>query len=329
MPAENSPTDRRAPKLLDQIRERCRVLNFSPRTEGAYLEWITRYILFHNKKHPETMGGPEIGEFLTYLANERKLSASTQNQAYSALFFLYQDVLHVELPQLDYLRAKQPQRLPVVLSVEEMRTVLDRMTGRERLMAELLYGTGMRLLEVCRLRVNDVDFTCSQILVRDARGERDRIVPLPKVMDARLRIVLTERKILHVKDLADGFGCVELPYGVAATPDAVRELGWQYLFASSRLSADPHSETGGKTRHHIHENNLQKAVKKAVDAAGMTKQVSCHTFRHCFATHLLEAGYDIRTVQQLLGHEDISTTMLYMQVIARGEGGVQSPLDRL
>ncbi len=304
--------------------------HFSIRTEEAYVDWITRFILFHNKKHPETMGGAEIERFLTYLASERKLSASTQNQAFSAILFLYADVLEIELPRLDYLRAKRPERLPVVLGVEEVRAVLDRMVGRDRLLAELLYGTGLRLLELCRLRVKDVDFARWQILVRDGKGAKDRVVPLPKAAEKRLRAMVEERLVLHQRDLADGFGAVFLPEALGVKfPYAAQEFGWQYLFASGRLSVDPRSTVGKKTRHHLHENGLQKAVKKAVIGAGLVKKVSCHTFRHSFATHLLEAGYDIRTVQELLGHEDVSTTMIYTHVIQRGAGGVQSPLDRL
>jgi integron integrase len=334
---ENIPAK---PKLLDRVRGRCRVLHYSIRTEEAYVAWITKFILFHGKKHPAEMGGPEIEAYLTHLAQDKQLAASTQNQAFSAILFLYQQILEIDLPRLDFLRAKRPERLPVVLSVGEVRALLDRMTGRDKLLAELLYGTGMRLLECCRLRVKDVDFERWQILIRDAKGGKDRVVPLPKKLERRLLEAREIRRVLHDKDLAAGLGRVWLPGALRVKwPTAERELGWQYLFASTRLSADPRADLGyaeidrghsqDLMRHHVHENGLQKSVKKAVMSLGIVKKVSCHTFRHSFATHLLEAGYDIRTVQELLGHEDVSTTMIYTHVIQRGAGGVQSPLDRL
>lgn len=320
------------PRLLDRVRDRCRVLHYSIRTEAAYVDWIRRFILFHGKKHPQEMGRAEIERFLTDLATTKQLSASSQNQALAAILFLYQQILEVELPRLDYLRAKLPERLPVVLSVDEVRLILDRMTGRDRLLCELLYGTGMRLLECCRLRVNDVDFARWQILVRDGKGMKDRVVPLPRKLEERLREAVAHRRAIHQQDLQAGAGTVWLPDALQEKyPNASREFGWQYLFASVKLSEDPRAQPGAAKamRHHFHENNLQKAVKRAVAESGLTKKISCHTFRHSFATHLLEAGYDIRTVQELLGHEDVSTTMIYTHVIQRGAGGVQSPLDRL
>ena len=299
--------------------------------------WCTQFVVFHDERHPEEMGGPEIERFLSHLATERRVAASTQNQAFSAILFLYRHVLQIELTRIDAMRAKRPERLPVVLSIDEVRAILDRMTGIHRLLAELLYGSGLRILECCRLRVKDLDFDRHQILVRDGDGEKDRAVPLPRRLEERLRVVVAERKVLHLRDLAAGYGRVWLPEALAVKwPEADRELGWQYLFPSSKLSADPREDQegiagaeSGLMRHHLHENTLQKEVKKAVMACGFTKKVSCHTFRHSFATHLLEGGADIRTVQELLGHSDVSTTMIYTHVLQRGACGVVSPLDRL
>ena len=325
-----NPQPSQPPKLLDRLRGKTRLLHYSKRTEDAYADWATKYILFHGKRHPQEMGTAEIAAYLTHLAVERKLAASTQNQAFSAILFLYQQVLEIELPRVEFLRAQRPERLPVVLAVEEVRALLDGMTGIHRVLAELLYGSGLRILECCRLRVKDVDFARHQILVRDGKGEKDRVVPLPRRLEAKLRAQLIGVKAIHARDLAAGHGRVWLPYAYSEKwPGADREWGWQYLFPSGRLSVDPRSDDGILRRHHLHENGLQKEVKKAVLACGFTKKVSCHTFRHSFATHLLEAGSDIRTVQELLGHADVSTTMIYTHVLARGPGGVVSPLDRL
>ncbi len=324
---ENAPPP---PKLLDQLRAKTRLLHYSKRTEDAYADWATRFILFHHKRHPADMGAEEVEDFLTHLAVERQVSASTQNQAFAALLFLYRNVLGIELDRVQALRARRPDRLPVVLSPDELRDLFAHLTGLHRLLAELLYGTGLRILECCRLRVKDVDFDRHQILVRDGKGEKDRVVPLPRKLVPRLRHHLADRKVLHDADLAAGHGWVWLPYAFAEKcPAAGREFGWQYLFASARLSVDPRSEDPRPRRHHLHENTLQKEVTKAVRALGMTKKVSCHTLRHSFATHLLEGGADIRTVQELLGHADVSTTMIYTHVLNRGPGGVVSPLDRL
>lgn len=328
------------------------MLHYSKRTEEAYVAWVTQYILYHQKQHPKDLNARHIEEFLTYLAHERHLSASSQNQAFSAILFLYQHILDIPLPKIEFLRAKSPERLPVVLSIDEVRLILDRMTGTHRLMAELLYGSGLRVLECCRLRVKDLDFDRHQILVRDGKGEKDRVVPLPRRVEERLRLQIEEVKAVHRRDLAAGHGRVWLPYAYAKKwPNADRELGWQYLFPSAKLSVDPREDGSSEPglalglrldsslalppedsplrRHHLHENTLQKEVKKAVLASGLTKKISCHTFRHSFATHLLEGGADIRTVQELLGHADVSTTMIYTHVLQRGPGGVVSPLDRL
>jgi len=340
------------PELLDRLRAKTRLLRYSIRTEEAYADWVTRFIKFHNIRHPQEMGGAEIEQFLTYLAVERKVAASTQNQALAAILFLYQKVLEIELPLLVMERAKRPERLPVVLSVDEVRMVLDRMAGIYRLMTQLMYGTGMRVLEVISLRIKDVDFDRWQMIVREGKDEKDRAVPLPRRLERDLRSQLQQVQVLHRKDVLAGHGRVWLPYAFTENcPEASCELGWQYLFPSNRLSVDPRvfpnntdEESGNETtgtptvtpmaegelrRHHIHETMLQKRVKEAVLASGITKRVSCHTFRHSFATHLLEGGADIRTVQELLGHADVSTTMIYTYVLNRGPSGVVSPLDRL
>ena len=325
-----SPAVSQPPKLLEQVSAKLRVLHYSIRTEEAYLDWIRRFILFHNKRHPSVMGAPEIESFLTDLAVNCHVAASTQNQAFSALLFLYRNVLEIELPNLNALRAQRPERIPVVLAPAEVRTLLAELDGIELLQAEILYGTGLRILECCRLRVKDVDFARRQIIVRDGKGEKDRIVPLPARTEARLHDQIAQVRRIHERDLRQGNGRVWLPYALERkTPNADQELGWQFLFPSSRLSVDPRHKDGVRRRHHRHENLLQKRVKAAVIATRMTKKVSCHTFRHSFATHLLEAGYDIRTVQELLGHADVSTTMIYTHVLQRGASGVLSPLDRL
>jgi integron integrase len=322
------------PRLLDRVRSKMRLLHYAIRTEEAYVDWIRRYILFHGKKHPAEMGGPEVETFLTHLAVVGHVAASTQNQALAALLFLYQQVLEIELPKLDSVRAKRPTRLPVVLSVAEVKAVLDRMEGVYGQMAELMYGAGLRLLETCRLRVKDLDFERRQIVVREGKGDKDRVVPLPRRLVDRLQVQIEHVKKIHERDLADGHGKVWLPGALREKyPRAERELGWQYLYPSSRLSVDPRDDMPAAQRplrrHHVHENMVQKVVRKAILAAGITKVASCHTFRHSFATHLLETGSDIRTVQELLGHQDVATTMIYTHVLQKGAGGVLSPLDRL
>ncbi|MGZ8246636.1 integron integrase [Methylomagnum sp.] len=317
------------PKLLDQVRAKLRLKHYSLRTERAYTDWIKRYILFHGKRHPKDMGAAEIQAFLSHLATERDVAASTQNQALAALLFLYKEVLDLDLPRLnDIERAKRPQRLPTVLTVREVGAVLDRLDGTLGLMIRLLYGTGMRLMECVRLRVKDVDFEMRQLTVRDGKGGKDRVTMLPALLAEPLKAHLEQVRALHRADLAEGGGEVWLPDALAVKyPNAPREWGWQYVFPARSLSVDPRS--GRRRRHHVDEKALQRAVKKAVQATGLGKPVSPHTLRHSFATHLLQSGYDIRTVQELLGHKDITTTMIYTHVLNRGGHGVVSPLDRL
>lgn len=315
------------PRLLDVVRERIRLKRYSIRTEHAYTHWIRRFILFHGKRHPREMGAPEVEAFLSDLAVQRNVAASTQNQALAAILFLYRDVLGIELPWLqDVVRAKRPARLPVVLTRREVEAVLARLDGRDWLMASLLYGAGLRLMECVRLRVKDIDFAMRQIVVRDGKGAKDRVTMLPEKLLFPLQLQLKKAKALHDADLAAGFGEVHLPYALAQKyPNASREWGWQYVFPASRRSIDPRS--GVERRHHLDPKTLQRSVRNAVRAAGLAKPASCHTFRHSFATHLLEAGYDIRTVQELLGHADVKTTMIYTHVLNRGGRGVRSPLD--
>jgi integron integrase len=317
------------PKLLDQVRDRLRVKHYSIRTETQYVQWVKRFILFHNKRHPQEMGAAEVEAFLTHLAVDGFVSASTQNQALSALLFLYKEVLGIDLPWLEnVVRAKQPQRLPVVLTRSEVREVLARMKGMHGLMANMLYGTGMRLMECVRLRVKDVDFERNEILIRDGKGGKDRVTMLPSSVVAGLQAHLEQRRILFEDDNHVGKANVFLPDALAQKyPNAATEWGWQYIFPAGSYSIDPRS--GMERRHHVDEKLLQRAMKKAVRAAEIAKPATPHTLRHSFATHLLEAGYDIRTVQELLGHSDVSTTMIYTHVLNKGGRGVLSPLDRL
>lgn len=316
-----------SPKLLDRVRDKIRVKHYSIRTETQYIQWIRRYIFFHGKRHPREMGAVEVEAFLTHLAVEGNVAASTQNQALSALLFLYREVLEIELPWLDNVtRAKQSQRLPVVLTRNEVRSVLDRMTGTYGLMASILYGTGMRLMECVRLRVKDVDFERGEILIRDGKGAKDRVTMLPGAVVPALRAHLQHRRALFDDDGRAGKATVYLPHALEQKyPNASTEWSWQYCFPSGSFSVDPRS--GVERRHHLDEKLLQRAMKKAVQASGMTKLATPHTLRHSFATHLLEGGYDIRTVQELLGHSDVSTTMIYTHVLNKGGRGVTSPLD--
>ena len=316
------------PKLLDLVRDRLRVKHYSIRTEHTYVDWIKRYIYFHDKRHPKDLGARDVETFLTHLAVKGKVAASTQNQAKSALLFLYREVLEIQLPWLDNVtQAKAPKRLPVVLTVSEVQAVLSRLNGIHALIASLLYGGGMRLMEAVRLRVKDVDFARHEIVVREGKGFKDRVTMLPEAVVAPLKTHLARVKDLHDEDLTQGYGEVYLPFALDKKyPNAGREWGWQYCFPSKNLSVDPRS---GKTRrHHVDEKGMQRAMKQAVRDAGLVKLATPHTLRHSFATHLLQSGYDIRTVQELLGHSDVSTTMIYTHVLNRGGKGVVSPLDR-
>jgi integron integrase len=317
------------PKLLDQVRDRLRVKHYSIRTETQYLQWIKRFILFHGKRHPSEMNAAEVEAFLTHLAVEGQVSASTQNQALSAILFLYKEVLAINLPWLDnVVRAKRPQRLPVVLTRSEVREVLARIPGIYGLMANLLYGTGMRIMECVRLRVKDVDFERYEIVVRDGKGNKDRVTMLPSIIVPLLQTHLQQRKALFEDDKLLGKAEVYLPDALARKyPNAATEWMWQYMFCAGSFSVDPRS--GRERRHHVDEKLLQRAMKKAVLAAQINKPATPHTLRHSFATHLLEGGYDIRTVQELLGHSDVSTTMIYTHVLNKGGRGVSSPLDHL
>ncbi|MGA9351364.1 MAG: integron integrase [Anaerolineae bacterium] len=313
-------------KLLDRVRDALRLKHYSIRTAVSYVNWIRRYVLFHNKRHPNEMGSVEVEAFLTHLAVKENVAASTQNQALSALLFLYREVLKKDLGPIDALRAKKPKRLPTVLTREEVRRVLGHLSGTHQLMAKLLYGSGLRLMECVRLRVKDLDFAQRAIVIRDAKGDQDRVTMLPESLIAPLQEHLLRVKRLHEEDLAKGYGAVYLPYALERKyPSADREWTWQYVFPAQRLSVDPRS--GVVRRHHVDESGLQKAVREAARLAGIPKPVSPHTFRHSFATHLLENGYDIRTVQKLLGHKDVKTTMIYTHVLQRGGLAVRSPLD--
>ncbi len=317
------------PRLLDQLREQIRVRHYSIRTEDVYVKWVRDYVRFHGLRHPAEMGAAEVEQFLSHLAVRRQVSASTQNQALSALLFLYKHVLRIELPWLDdVVRAKRPERLPVVLTREETQRLLALLEGEVALVAGLLYGAGLRLMEAVRLRVKDVDFARREILVRDGKGMKDRVTLLPQAVVAPLQLHLEQVAALHRSDLAAGFGEVYLPFALARKyPRAAAEWGWQYVFPAARLSVDPRSAV--RRRHHLDEKKVQRAFKLAVRQAGLIKPVTPHTLRHCFATHLLESGQDIRTVQELLGHADVKTTMIYTHVLNRGTFGVLSPLDRV
>ena len=314
-------------KLLDQVREVLRVKHYSIRTEDAYLGWIKRFIFFHGKRHPREMGAPEVQAFLSHLAVEGQVAASTQNQALNAIVFLYNQVLHMELGALDELvRPRRPKRIPVVLTKEEMQRVTAAMTGTAQLMARLLYGSGLRLMECLRLRVKDVDFAANHIIVRNGKGDQDRVTMLPTTLKPILSQHLERVRLLHEKDLADGYGEVYLPEALSRKyPNAARQWVWQYVFPSNTRSVDPRS--GIERRHHASEVALQRAVRAAAQLARISKVVTPHAFRHSFATHLLEANYDIRTVQELLGHSRVDTTMIYTHVMNQPSVGVRSPLD--
>lgn len=316
------------PKLLDKLRAALRVRHYSIRTEESYVNWARRFILFHNKRHPKNMGGPEIAAFLSHLAEEGEVAISTQNQALSALLFLYRWVLRIDLAEADeFVRAKRTRRLPVVLSREEAHLLLSRLDGVAHLVATLLYGSGLRLMECLRLRVRDIDFERRHILIREGKGRKDRPALLPRSAEQPLRDHLHNVSGLHQRDLSEREGLVRLPYAIGRKfPGAASQWRWQWIFPATRRAHDP--RTGRVHRHHLHPTSIQRAVTEAGRRAGLVKRVTCHTLRHSFATHLLEGGTDIRTVQELLGHRSVQTTMIYTHVLGTGPLGVSSPIDQ-
>ncbi len=314
-------------KLLDQVRDTLRVKHYAYRTEESYVQWIRRYILFHNKRHPKDMAEPEVQAFLTHLAVNNNVAASTQNQALSALLFLYRHVLHQSLSDsIDAVRARQSKHLPTVLTPEETQQVLKYLEGTHQILAKLLYGAGLRVKEGLRLRIKDIDFAQNQLIIRDAKGNKDRLTVLPQSLIAQIQAHLIQVKQTFQDDLSLGYGAVYLPFALERKyPNANREWKWQYVFPAKQRSTDPRSNE--VRRHHLDDGALQRALKQAVRSAKIEKNVSCHTLRHSFATHLLQNGYDIRTVQELLGHKDVKTTMIYTHVLNKGGLGVRSPLD--
>jgi integron integrase len=327
-PTEDAPSQSDGPRLFEQVRHKIRYLHYSLRTERSYLEWIRRYIEFHGRRHPRHLGAEHVTAFLSSLAIDRHVSASTQNQALSALLFLYRTVLAVELPWLNEIsRAKRPRRLPVVLTQQEARALLDRMEGTHALMARLMYGTGLRLMECIRLRVKDIDLSRKELIVRQGKGARDRITMFPETLIEDMTAHLSRIRKVFNADRAAGIAGVELPDALAVKkPYAAKSWSWHWTFPQDHLSVDPRSSVC--RRHHLFDQTFQRAIKRAAAQAGIVKPVSSHTLRHSFATHLMEAGYDIRTVQELLGHKDVSTTMIYTHVLNRGGRAVVSPLDR-
>lgn len=315
--------------LLEVVRQRIRLKHYSHRTEKSYIHWIRHFVRFQNRQHPKLLGKPEIESFLTYLAVERKVSASTQNQAFNALLFLYREVLELEMPQLYKVqRAKKPQRLPTVLSPEEVRQVLSQLDGKYWISGNLLYGSGLRQLECLRLRVQDIDFGISQIVVRAGKGNKDRVTILPESIVEPLKLHLEKVQTRHSLDLAQGSGRVYMLVSLTRKyPKAAFEWPWQFIFPSTTYAHD--RDTGYKVKYHLHEKALQRAIRNAVIKSGITKRAASHTFRHSFATHPLQRGADIRTIQELLGHKNVSTTMIYTHVIQKGRMGVRSPADIL
>ncbi len=315
--------------MLDQVRLALRARHYSWKTEDSYVSWIRRFILFHGKRHPAEMGEPEVNAFLTHLALKQRVSASTQNQALAALLFLYRHVLGRQVGDLsNVIRAHKPTRLPVVLTREEVKAVLSHLHGDKWLMASLMYGAGLRLMECLRLRVQDIDFSGNEITVRDGKGGKDRVTTLPESLKKPLAEHLRKVKAVHEKDVADGWGRVPLPDALDRKyPNASREWRWQWVFPQEHRWKN--EKTGEQGRYHVDESIVQKAFKQAVEKAGLTKRATCHTLRHSFATHLIQAGYDIRTVQELLGHKDVRTTMIYTHVLNRGGRRVKSPVDTL
>jgi integron integrase len=320
---------RPAPRLMDLMRDAIQARHYSKRTEQAYCLWVKRYVVFHGRRNPADMGTAEINQFVTHLAVDERVSASTQTQALSALLFLYRYVYGYDLGDLGRIvRAQKTRRLPVVLTRDEVRAVLGRLSGDKHVMASLLYGSGLRLMECLRLRVCDIDFDRSEILVRNGKGAKDRVTMLPRALQAPLRKQLKRAKLIHDADLADGWGHVELPFALSRKfPNAASEWKWQWVFPQEHRWRDPQTRREG--RHHVHSTILQRAMSEAVHLAGITKHAGCHTLRHSFATHLLAAGYDIRTIQELLGHKDVTTTMIYTHVLNKGGHGVRSPIDGL
>ena len=327
MPA--NVTQYKPPKLLERVRNACRTRHLSLSTEKAYVSWVRRYVRYHHLVHPSELDKTHVRAFLSYLAVERHVAASTQNQALAALLFLYEHVLERPLGDVGkVVRAKRPKRLPLVLSVEEVRAVLGYLRGTHKLVGELLYGSGLRLLECLRLRVKDIDFGRSERIVREGKGDKDRVTVLPVSVEEGLRRHLKSVKLVHEADLNEGVGEVQLPFALARKyPNAAKDWGWQYVFPSRKRSIDPRS--GKEGRHHLSEQAIQRAVRKAVQKSELARPATCHTLHHSFATHLLENGADIRTVQELLGHKDIRTTMIYTHVLNQTGLNVVSPLDRL
>ncbi|MCF7815369.1 MAG: integron integrase [Candidatus Cloacimonetes bacterium] len=318
-----------SPKLLERVKNAIRTKHYSRKTENSYCSWIKRYILYHNKKHPKDMGEVQIRRFINHLAVKRKLSASTQNQALCAILFLYREVLGVELDRIDKIHwAKKPKRLPVIFSKEEVKAIIAKITGVYRLMTMLLYGSGLRLKECLRLRVKDIDFDNQQIFIRAGKGNKDRYTILPKAIESKLKSHIKSVENIHKRDIEAGNDSVYMPYALEKKyPNAGKKIGWHFLFPSKNLSNDPVS--GIRRRHHLHERTLQRAVKKAIKRAGIRKHGGCHTFRHSFATHLLEDGVNVRAVQELLGHKNLETTMVYTHVMNKSKAGIESPADKL